>query len=212
MAAALMLGLAGSWHCAAMCGGFTLAFRRGSALLAYLMGRWLGYATVGALLGGWGGLATQWLGSKLVLGVAALLLILMTLAKNPAGVTPQAHNGFSLTAFLWTALGPWLRQPGPMAQWGLGLATAIFPCGLLYAAWLQAAATSSWIQGMLCMSAFCMGTLPGLLAPRWLRNHLPAQWGNRIQSLAMLSAAAWMLFQVLLPDAPELHSSCGMGR
>lgn len=204
---AFLLGLAGSWHCAAMCGGFALGCRRGSALAAYLGGRYLGYAVGGLVVGGWGAWVTAWLGSKLVLGWAAGLLLLMGLAR-PLASLPEARNRFSLTAFLWNSLSPWLRQPGQHTRWLLGAASALFPCGLLYAAWLNAASTSSPLGGWLAMSAFFLGSLPGLLAPRWLSRQCPGPWVERIQSLAMLSAGFWMMLLALWPEGQSLQHSC----
>lgn len=191
MISAFLLGLAGSWHCAAMCGG--LAW--GKRPLPYLLGRWLGYACVGAVLGHLGLWVMQFMGSRLVLGISGSLLLAMgCLPKAPL----QARNGFSLMAFLWTELGPWLRSPGPRARFLLGLATALFPCGLLSAAWLQAANAGSAPWGALTMAAFAGGSLPGLLAPRWLAGRFRV--GPHWEKLALMLCGSFMLAAALLPS------------
>ncbi len=198
MIAALLLGAAGSWHCAAMCGG--LAWSRP---WPYVVGRLLGYALVGAALG-WGGVwATQFVGSRLLLAVSGCLLLAAALApKGPL----KARNGFSVTAFLWTELAPWLRTPGTRSRFGLGLATALFPCGLLYAAWLQAANQGSPLAGMLSMMAFWAGSLPGLLAPGWLGRKLGG--GAQFTKVALLMSGSVMLSMALWPEPTTAGPAC----
>jgi sulfite exporter TauE/SafE len=155
----------------------------------------LGYSLVGALLG-WGGLwVLQYMGSRLLLGISGSLLVAMAISRQRP---PQARNGFSLTAFLWTALAPWLRTPGSLSRFGFGLATALFPCGLLYAAWLQAANQGSVTAGMASMALFWAGTLPGLLAPGWLGRRLGG--GARLDKLALLFTGSMMLAMALAPE------------
>ena len=195
MIGSFLLGLVGSWHCAAMCGGFAW----GPRPWPYLAGRLLGYTLVGAVLG-WSGLwALQFLGSRLLLGVSGSLLLAMGVARQR---TLQAHNGYSLGAFVWKELAPWLRAPGARSRFGFGLITAVFPCGLLYAAWLQAATQGSVLQASACMAVFWAGTLPGLLLPRWLGRRLGG--GLRLDQLALLLTGGMMLAQALWPDTPGL--------
>lgn len=208
MSAAFLLGLLGSWHCAAMCGGFVIAFSRGQRTWPYQMGRFLGYAGLGALLG-WGGQKlTVYLGSQLLFALGGTLLMGMGLAALRPPKVLAAHNGFSLKAFLWMALAPWLRQPGPRSQALMGLLTAGFPCGLLYAACVQAASTSSPWNGLLSMSAFWLGTLPGLVLPAWFGRHLPQRWVTRVQAAAMLTTGAIMLAFGLWPTTPGEAPCC----
>lgn len=196
MIVAFLLGLAGSWHCMAMCGGFVWAFHRRRAPWAYQVGRLLGYLGLGALLGILGTGLLPWLGSKLVLGLAGVLLIGMALAQQFPS-PPQAQNGFSLRAFLWSGLSPWLARPDWKGRFLLGLVTALFPCGLLSAAWVQAAAQASPWGAMQIMAAFWLGTAPALM----IAPSLPRQWSQKVQKVAILLAAGWMLFQALAPES-----------
>lgn len=206
MTTAFLLGFLGSWHCAAMCGGFAMAPRP----LPYQAGRLLSYVAVGALLGWAGATATEWIGSKLVLGIAGALLLLMSWARVGSVETPvAAQNGFSLRSFLWLALGPWLRKPGAQSRFLLGTLTGTFPCGLLYAGWLQAAGTSSPLLGATSMAAFWLGTLPGLLLPGVLCGWMPRAWVPRVQAAAMAAAGLLMLWSALAAapagDCPACH-------
>lgn len=197
MLEALLLGVLGSWHCALMCGGFLW----GPRPAPYLTGRLIGYAAVGAALG-WGG---QWLlgflGSRLLLGFSGALLLVMARARLPVA----AKNSPSLMGYVMRELGPWLRGPGTRARFLLGLATALFPCGLLSAAWLLAIRQGSPALGALSMGLFWLGTLPGLLLPRFLGRRVSG-WNAGPWALGL--AGAWMLAQALWPDAAGGGTSC----
>lgn len=195
MLEAFLLGVLGSWHCALMCGGFLW----GPRPLPYLSGRLVGYALVGALLGWGGGWLLGFLGSRLLLGCSGVLLLLMARARRPVA----AKNSASFLGYLLRELGPWLRGPGSRARFLLGLATAVFPCGLLSAAWLLAMGQGSPLLGALSMSLFWLGTLPGLLLPRLLGRGLSAPW-------ALGLAGGWMLAQALWPDTPGVTAHCPM--
>lgn len=194
---ALFLGFVGSWHCALMCGGFLW----GPRPVPYLAGRLVGYAAVGVALG-WGGQwLLGWLGSRLLLGLSGVLLLVMARARLPVA----AKNSASLAGFLLRELGPWLRGPGGRARFLLGLTTAAFPCGLLYAAWLLAVGQGSPAMGALSMSLFWLGSLPGLLLPRFLGRALG---GGNVNPWALGLAGAWMLAQALWPDTPGVAGPC----
>ncbi len=197
MLEAFLLGLVGSWHCALMCGGFLW----GPRPTPYLVGRLIGYVTVGAVLG-WGG---QWilgfLGSRLLLGLSGVFLLGMARARLPV----VAQNGDSLLGYLLRELGPWLRGPGTRARFLLGLTTAVFPCGLLSAAWVLAISQGTPALGAWSMGLFWLGTLPGLLLPRLLGRVL-GRWNASPWALGL--AGAWMLAQALWPEIPGASGPC----
>ncbi|MBS2034223.1 sulfite exporter TauE/SafE family protein [bacterium] len=185
---AFLLGFLGSWHCALMCGGFLW----GARPWPYLVGRLLGYACVGAALG-WGGhWLLGYLGSRLLLGLSGLMLLFMARARGPV----QAQNKATLLGFVLKELGPWLRAPGPRARFLLGLVTAVFPCGLLSAAWLMAMNQGTPSRAAISMVWFALGSTPGLMLPRWL-----GRLGGAIAPVALYLASGWMLMMALWPEA-----------
>jgi sulfite exporter TauE/SafE len=190
--AAFLLGLLGSWHCAGMCGAFTWA--RGRRY--YLIGRLLGYLAVGAFLGGLGYWALAWVSSPLWLGVLGSLSVAAGWANWQSRPAPVK---FSLLGFVWTHLGPFLKSPGPRTRFLTGLFTAALPCGLLSAAYLLALAEASPFQSALTMSAFWLGSLPGLLLPPVLLGKF--SWGVRLQPIAMIASGVVMLLLALWPAA-----------
>jgi hypothetical protein len=165
---AIALGLAGSLHCAAMCGPLLLALpvppggpgRFLAGRVIYQVGRVATYC----LLGGVAGLLgrslllagfQRWL--SISLGVAILLGFL--LSRKVAVAAPVVR----LVARLKTAMAAQLRQRSLSALALLGLLNGLLPCGLVYAALAGAISQGSLPQGMLYMALFGLGTLPTML-------------------------------------------------
>jgi sulfite exporter TauE/SafE len=175
---AAALGLFGSGHCVAMCGGIAgaVALRAPSGagarmrLLATVgAGRILGYALAGLVAGGAGlGLAgALGAGGGAVLRVLAGCVVL-GMALVVAGVcsVPPVLERFGLR--VWRHLVPVTMTAGGDRTRGgrallLGLLWGWLPCGLVYGALGWAAATGRPLDGAVVMVAFGLGTLPATL-------------------------------------------------
>jgi sulfite exporter TauE/SafE len=142
----LLLAFSASPHCAGMCGPIGLSV--GSRRPLWHIGRISGYTAIGAALGALG----RGLGD---LGWPGLLFAGTLLAWSSArlaGLLPAAPSG----------LPPLLQRLGRLGPIGLGLATALLPCGLLQgAAALPIAAGDPWF-GAGAMALFGLGTLPAI--------------------------------------------------
>ena len=176
--AALMAGLLGGAHCAAMCGGIATGFQAlssrsgwGTAVETNL-GRVGGYIVAGAVAGGLGQGIVQtarmeWLavGARVLVGVV-LVLAALRLSGLLAG---QGSSRMGKRA--WRLLVPLQRRLMPIdsrpKRIAAGMLWGWLPCGLsttlLVAAWLQASAAN----GALTMAAFGLGTLPVMLPLTW---------------------------------------------
>lgn len=176
------LGVASAPHCAAMCGSLAAycgaATRRGG--LGYHLGRLGSYALLGALAGGGAALGAtalpaKWASALLSWALAAALLVgarrLLRAAPEP-GLTRLGIGARSswLDRLRDRALGLARR---PVA---FGAATALLPCGALYAAALLAAGTGDALGGAAAMIGFAGASGAGLVAlaalARRLRPHL----------------------------------------
>ncbi len=184
--------LAGSLHCAGMCGGlvaFAAAGGRGAPVhLAYHGGRLLSYAALGLASGAFGaavdlggsavgvkqGAAVLAGGLMVAFGVVVLLRWRGVRVPHPPA-----------PAFVRDGFGRLMKrtqaQPPVMRAATIGLLTAFLPCGWLYAFVVTAAGTASPWLGALAMTAFWAGTVPVLAAlgvgvqklAGPLRRHLP---------------------------------------
>ena len=198
---AVLLGLAGTPHCLAMCGaGCTAAAGggQGGRLLAFHGGRLLAYAAAGAV-------AAASVGSLATLGQAAgVLRPLWTLVHVAA---------LALGLFLlWQGRQPgwmeglgrarsrvhnhevqhrpgerWQAVRGPARSAGVGLAWVAWPCGLLQSALLVAALANSPTAGAAVMAGFAAASAAGLVLG-------PALWwrfvGRRIGGGGVLASPA----------------------
>lgn len=217
---ALLSGLLGGAHCAAMCGGIATGLsvqQRGGWWVAFQpnLGRIGGYTLAGAVVGGIGhGLLDVARIPELALALratAGLVLILAALRL----LDRHGHLSFlgAPAGRLWHWLRPLQRHLLPANTAGrrmaLGLLWGWMPCGLsttlLAAAWLQASA----VHGAMTMAAFGIGTLPVMLPLTWAGARL----GQRLQrggwrmamGLCVMLAGALTLAAPLLMQAPVMH-------
>ena len=223
LGAALLAGLAGSVHCAAMCGGIAAGIgMQGvrtplrSALLANA-GRLGGYVLMGALVGGIGsGLIALTRIDALVWGFRlALGLLLVVTGLRIVGVGPRGGFALSPPAPVADALARARRALLPAhtapRQFALGLLWGWLPCGLSYsllgAAWLSATA----INGALVMLAFGAGTLLTMLPLTWSGARLQgvlARRGTRMAAGALVIAAGLLTLSApWLAKIPALHGA-----
>jgi hypothetical protein len=222
--AALAAGLAGSAHCAAMCGGIAAAvgatLPRGRAALAgaltFNAARLASYALVGALFGfALGGVAAPALLPRAALVIrllAALLLAALALRLLSGRDWLGAER---LGQAVWTRLRPLMgragRLPPALRPAALGLVWGFMPCGLVYSVLLVAAASGSALGGAATMLAFGAGTLPALLgltiggASLGVFLRRPAL--RRTAGTAVLVAAVWTALAALVHPAEHHHAA-----
>lgn len=157
LGAAALAGLVGSPHCMGMCGGFAVACGGGRRGVAWHAGRLTTYAGLGALAGAFGAAlpGPGWVAAV----VSAALLIWFAAAL--AGLVPEPTVRIPGVAAL---AGRAARGRGFLPGYGLGLATSLLPCGLVYAVLAIPVASGSALVGALSMIAFGVGTAPALVA------------------------------------------------
>ena len=173
---AFVLGLLGGGHCLGMCGGLmgalTLAIpehRRGHRLrllLAYNLGRVLGYATIGLLVGLLGWAVASSPGATGMRIAAALLLIVMGLylAGWWSGLTRIERLGRGVWRHIQPLAGRLLPVSTLPRALLLGGLWGWLPCGLVYSTLLWAASQGNAWHSALLMLGFGLGTWPVLLA------------------------------------------------
>lgn len=188
-----LAGLAGSVHCAAMCGGIVGAFSaapRGRAfpvavvtqtasalaldstarVLAYNGGRIASYATAGALAGGLAASAGAFGAMEQVQAAAywGANAMLVALGLYLAGI----WNGIAVLeragGALWRRVEPLGRRimplDSPFKMLALGALWGWLPCGMIYSMLVTAMLSGSALDGASVMAAFGLGTLPVMLS------------------------------------------------
>lgn len=207
IASAALLGLAGTPHCAAMCGGPCAAITAGGAraptlafhaarIASYAAGGFVASSSVGALAGlsqVSPALRPLWT----LLHALALALGLWLLWR---GQQPAWMGSFGRVQHA-TPQGSWQRLHGPVRAGVAGGLWVVWPCGLLQSALLVSAMTGSGIAGAAAMSSFAVASSAGLwLAPAlWQRlQRGPAaarreRWVVRAAGLMLVLASGWAL-------------------
>jgi len=175
--AVLTASLLGSLHCAGMCGCFaalaTGAPARGTLapLAAYHAGRLVTYILAGAAAG-LAGRVLDLGGAHLgVTRVSALVAIALLAGMAVVAIARAAGRSVrairvprgvrSLLARALAVCASWRRVPRAGV---VGLASALLPCGWLYAFLVTAAGTGSAPAGAATLAVFWIGTLPVLSA------------------------------------------------
>ena len=206
--AALLMGLAGSLHCTAMCGATCTAITQGGgtsparALFGFHLGRLASYAAGGAVvaasvgaLGAWSQAAPALRPFWSLVHVAALMLGLWLAwtGRQPAwlmnlGRVPQPA----------TAQAGWQAMHGPLRSAALGGAWVLLPCGLLQSALLVAALANDAVGGAAVMAIFALASSLGLLVAgtawqRAIATPDALRWAVRLAGVVMAAASAWAL-------------------
>lgn len=207
------MGLAGSPHCAAMCGAACAGVTQGQgrARLSFHAGRVLSYALGGAVAAASVGALAQLAQASAVtrpfwvlLHMAALLLGLSLLwrGRQPAwlmGLGQQLAPGGVATADVATVR--WAPRSAPLRSGAAGLAWIAWPCGLLQSALVLAALASTPAWGAAVMSGFALSSSLGLLlGPALLWRLLGVKdaelgmvWAVRLAGLALTLSSVWAL-------------------
>jgi sulfite exporter TauE/SafE len=163
------VGLAGSLHCAGMCGPLALALPpAGNTTAGYLAGR-LAYnlgriVTYGLLRIVFGLLGKTFLlaGVQRWVSIALGLALIAGLFASRKLAVWQPVTG--LVAQLKSRMSALLRQRSVVSLGTLGLLNGLLPCGLVYVAGAAATATGGILTSVVYMIAFGAGTVPMMLA------------------------------------------------
>jgi uncharacterized protein len=217
----LVLGLAGSGHCAAMCGPLVLTMGRGlkrpsqaarvGHALTYHAGRILTYVAL-AIPAGLAGRMLVLLGFGRIVAIAGGLVLLMAALRSfrprlfgaAGGAWSAAATRTCIAAGRWSGAHP---VAGPLLT---GAANGLLPCGLVYAAVAAASAMGNTGEAVAVMSGFGAGTAPVLIALSVSAASLPLNLRLRLRRLTPLAlaitAALLLLRGISAPGGSHEHS------
>jgi len=222
--AAFLLGLLGSSHCLAMCGGLGAALgmatdtrRRPRLILGFQFGRIGSYMLLGAGLGALLGLLDSPRVLPVLRLVSGLLLVGMGLylANWWLGLQALERAG----GLLWRRVQPLTRRHLPVRKipdaLAVGLCWGLLPCGLIYSALGWSAAASSGMFAAVLMMFFGLGTLPAMFATGVAGQQLTRVLTNRhlraVAAALMIALGGWTAAGAALegltgaPGSPHHH-------
>ncbi len=215
------MGLMGSGHCVAMCGGIVGALsvntegratgRYSLLLAAYNLGRILSYTLMGCVAGGLGdvfSVGLQPFGIPLLRWIAALLIVFLGLYLMgiPQLLLPLEKVGL----IVWRRIQPLSKRLIPVTKVRqgvlLGFVWGWLPCGLVYTVLTYSIAQEGVYNGGLAMLAFGLGTMPALLVGGLAGKNLSAMLKHpklrAVCGIFMLGFGVWSMW-------PLLHGSHG---
>lgn len=216
--AGLVLGIAGSAHCAAMCGPVLLVLTRGAgssgrtagrAALVYHSVRVTMYVLL-AIPAGYAGraLAAQGLGRVLAI-IAGIALLAMAAGFGEHAWLRPVSRVWSAAVVRLGVRAATLARRHPRAGYAvLGMVNGLVPCGLVYAAATAAAALGSVSASLLFMAGFGLGTVPALLGLTVAVASIPPQFRRRLRfagPAVMAIAGLLLIGRALLPPAAAGH-------
>jgi len=218
--AGFLLGVAGSVHCAAMCGPLVLAFRplrTPGRVAMYHATRVTVYAG-GGLISAAVGYTSQAMGLGRILSIAAgVALLLLAVGRAGLAVGPGVGAGPgpapAIANRAWRAFADLMRilqrraadRPviGVIAA---GAANALLPCGLVYAALAAATAFGTTASAVSFMLSFGLGTVPMLAIISALARSVPPGLRLRLRFAAPLALAALGLLLIARGTmSPAMH-------
>lgn len=206
LTSALLLGLAGSFHCLGMCGPIVVALPLHGNTLAqkiyggtlYNLGRTVTYGVMGAIFGLLGQ-GLELVGFQQVVSVVmgALMVISVlfpSLFRNQYDLT---KSSFKLVGKLKKSISNMFSVRSFQSLFIIGLLNGLLPCGLVYIALAGALATGNAATGTLYMVLFGLGTIPMLLALGVAGNVVSAQARKKISRLIPVLVVIVGIFFIL---------------
>ena len=213
---ALMLGIAGAPHCAAMCGPASGSLLQGcrrhapvASPVAFHLARVAGYAIAGAVAASSVGLLAQLgqvspvlrpLWTLLHCAALGLGLWLLWQGRQPAWLENLGRSTRRLAP--QHAVGGWQRMQGPARATAAGALWVAWPCGLLQSALVVAALANTAWGGAAAMAGFAAASAAGLGLAPWAFARLAGScagalqasaWAVRLAGAALAAASAWAL-------------------
>ena len=162
---------------------------------AYNFGRLLSYVFVGAILGsaggGFSGLKSigAWFPTAawfLLFAAGVWMLRIIPLMGFKSELPILTKKKPSLLNLNSKTYGVLLSSPTDKIKFYIGFLTPLLPCGLLYSAFLIAAASGSALNGALAMALFGIGIVPSLVIVGFFRHFFDSDYARGETSLQPL--------------------------
>jgi sulfite exporter TauE/SafE len=210
---ALLMGFAGSLHCAGMCSPLAMAVTSQKPFLltkiTYNTGRILTYGILGAIAASFGSLfmITPWQGIiSFAIGALFLLMGIGAISGVRIPLITIALNRF--TSRLKNLFNFWLKKKNSFAVLIMGMLNGLLPCGLTYLAMTYCFIMPSMMEGFWFMILFGAGTWPVMIGFTWL---LSIGFGKikvnyqRITTVVFIMIGAWLVARVMINQSMDSH-------
>lgn len=189
---ALVLGLAGSFHCIGMCGpiAFVLPVDRSSKsrlffqIFLYHFGRLISYSIIGLLFGFIGkGLYLAGFQQRLSILMGVIMIILVIVPVSIFNKFNFSKPLYRIIGKVKQKLGVYLNKKSNKSIFSIGFFNGFLPCGLVYMALIGSISAGSAFQGSLYMILFGIGTIPMMTGAVLLGNFVNLRIRAKIQKV-----------------------------
>jgi sulfite exporter TauE/SafE len=210
---ALIMGFAGSLHCAGMCSPLAMAITTQKPFLLnkliYNAGRIFTYGVLGVIAASFGSvfMITPYQGIiSFIIGAVFLLMGIGAISGVRIPFITAGLNRF--TGRLKNLFNFWLKRKGNFAVLIMGMLNGLLPCGLTYLAMTYCFILPSWSEGFWFMILFGVGTWPVMIGFTWL---LGIGFGKikvnyqRITTVVFIVIGAWLLARVMVNNSMNHH-------
>ena len=220
IALVFLTGFFGSMHCVGMCGAIVAAYstQSGERLktdrwyalanhLSYNTGRILSYIAVGAVLGAVGGsfgglkIAAEWFSTfvgALLIAAGVWMLRIIPGMGFAGEISFDAEKKSPLLNLYTRTYGLLLQSHTLESKFYIGLLTPLLPCGLLYSAFIMAAASGGAVNGAVIMALFGSGIVPSLVVVGFVSTFFKLRlrlWGDKLAAVTILLMGVMMLLR-----------------
>jgi len=211
---AVVIGLAGSLHCAGMCSPLAMAITSNRPFLRdkiiYNSGRVLTYGLLGALAASFGSLFSLSSYQSIIsfsIGSLFLLMGFGAISGVRIPILTQALNKF--TTQLKKLFNYWLQKRGSMAVFIMGMLNGLLPCGLTYLAMTYCFILPAAREGFVYMLFFGLGTWPVMIGITWLMGlgfrRITINY-QKITTVVFIAIGIWMMARVFITHSSASHS------
>lgn len=213
-----LLGVAGSLHCAGMCGPLALSFALGRgragglAIAGYVVGKAAMYAVLALVaargVAELGARQPDWMEAtrSAVAWIAGLVMLAVAFTSLGWVRMPRWRAFGGLERLLRSALRGAEELPAPARGVAFGAANGLLPCGLSWSAIALGAATDRPLVTVLGPFLFGLCTGPVLAGIALGARQIPLRWrarGQRVAALGLVAYGVWTLARGAAAFAPQ---------
>ncbi|MBX2915677.1 MAG: sulfite exporter TauE/SafE family protein [Cyclobacteriaceae bacterium] len=215
---ALVLGLAGSLHCAGMCSPLAMAVTSRKPFLlhkvVYNTGRVVTYGLLGVAAAAFGSLFSLTAYQGVLSFLMGAVFLLMGIGAITGVNIPFFTSAIAkLTCKLKQLFGFWLQQKQSSAVLVMGMLNGLLPCGLTYLALTYCFILPTGADGFMFMLLFGLGTWPVMVGFSWLMGlgfKSITRYYNRMAMISFVVVGIWLMARVFV-NHPASHAA-GSGK
>ncbi|HCZ35659.1 MAG TPA: hypothetical protein DHV26_06985 [Cytophagales bacterium] len=214
---ALVLGLAGSLHCAGMCSPLAMAVTARKPFMlhkvVYNTGRVLIYGLMGILAAAFGSLfSLRAYQGVLSFAMGAIFLLMGVGAITGVNIPLFTAGVNKLTIKLKQLFGFWLHKKQTSAVFVMGMLNGLLPCGLTYLALTYCFILPAATDGFIFMLLFGLGTWPVMVGFSWLMGlgfKSLTRYYHRMAMLSFILVGVWLMARVFVHHPAAQHNALG---